>query len=63
MALPEISCFFPVKSFLGFFSHQHGKFFITQIKGLRTEDVVHYCKAHCDNVIVILGYVNKIDLI
>ena len=31
-----------------FFFHQHDKFFLTRIKGLRTEDVVHCtdCKAH-----------------
>ena len=38
---------------------------LTRIEGLRTEDVVHFtdCKAHWGNVIVILGYINKIDLI
>ena len=41
------------------------KFFLTQIEGLRREDVVQCteCKAHWGNVIVILGYMNKNDLI
>ena len=57
------SFFYPVKRVI--FFHQHGKFFLTQIQGLRTEDVVHCtdCKAHWLNVIVILGYINKFDLI
>ena len=57
------SFFYPVKRVI--FFHQHGKFFLTQIQGLRTEDVVHCtdCKAHWFNVIVILGYINKFDLI
>ena len=56
--------FSPLKRVL-FFLHQHGKFFITQFEGLRTEDVVHHtdCKAQWGNVIVILGYINKIYLI
>ena len=39
--------------------------YYSQIKRLRTEDVVHFtgCKVHWDNVIVILGYTNDIDLI
>ena len=66
VALPEVSSivfFYPVKRF--FFFHQHVKFFLTRIEGLRTEDVVHCtdCKAHWGNVIVILGYINKINLI
>ena len=65
VALPEVSSivfFYPVKRV---FSHQHVKFFLTRVEGLRTEDVVHCtdCKAHWGNVIVILGYINKIDLI
>ena len=54
--------FYPVK---GFFFSINVKFFLTRIEGLRTEDVVHCtdCKAHWGNVIVILGYINKIDLI
>ena len=49
----------------GFLSHRHVKFFLTRTEGLRTEDVVHCtaCKAQWGNVIVILGYINKIDLI
>ena len=48
-----------------FFSISMWRFFLTWIEGLRTEDVVHCadCKAHWGNVIVILGYINKIDLI
>ena len=46
------------------FFHQHGKFFLTALEGLRTEDVIHCtdCKALLGNVIAILGYINKIDL-
>ena len=66
VALPEASSIvFFFYSFKRFFFHQHVKFFLTRIEGLRTEDVVHCtdCKAHWGNVIVILGYINKIDLI
>ena len=47
-----------------FFSH-YGKFFITRIEGLKTQDVIHCtdCKAHWGNVIVILGCIDQIDLI
>ena len=47
------------------FFYQHVKFFLARIEGLRTEDVVHCtdCKAHWGKVIVILDYINKIDLI
>ena len=43
----------------GFFS-QHGKFFLTWIDGLRTEDVFHYtdCKVHWGTVIVISGCIH-----
>ena len=32
--------------------HQHGKFFLTQIEGLRSEDVIYCtdCKAHTTNM-------------
>ena len=41
------------------------KFFLTRIEDLRTEDAVCCtdCKACCVNVILIFGYINKIDLI
>ena len=44
-----------------FFS-QYGKFFLTQIEGQGTEDVVRSTEytAHWGNVIVIFGYINKI---
>ena len=77
VALPEVSsivlffvfCFLfffnLVKRVWVFFSINMWNFFLTQIEGLRTEDVVHCtdCKAHWGNVIVILGYINKTDLI
>ena len=46
----------------GFFS-QHGKFFLTWITDLRTEDVFHCtdCKVHWGTVIVISGCIYKID--
>ena len=53
VALPEVSFFFffPINSV--FVSA-----FLSWIKGLRTEDVVH-CKAHWGSVIVIWGFINK----
>ena len=38
------------------------KFFLTRIEGPRTEGVIH-STAHWSNVIVILGYITKTDLI
>ena len=55
--------FLPFVFFLlkGFFFHQNVKFFLTQIEGLRTEYVVYCtdCKAHWDNVIVILSKIKS----
>ena len=52
---PSLLFFFPVKSF--FSPHQHGKLFLTRIKGPRAEDVIHCtdCKAHWGDVIVVFG--------
>ena len=60
MTLPEVSSIFPPPLFSSLL-----KFSVTLIEGLMTEDVVHctVCKTHWGNVIVILGYLNKIDLI
>ena len=67
MGLPEVSSLVLLFTLLKvvFFFHQHVKFFPTRIVGVRAEDVVHCadCKAHGGNVILILSYINKIDLI
>ena len=66
VALPEASSIIFFVALLNrFFFHQHGKFFLTGVECLRTEDVDHYtdCRAHWGNVIVILGCINKTDLI
>ena len=60
--LPEVSSIFLFPPRWKFFFSQYGKFFLTQIEGLGTEGVV--CStdytAYWGNVIVILGYINKI---
>ena len=64
VALSEVS-FFLFFTLLKRSFHQHGKFFLTRVECLRTENVVHCtdCKAHWGNVIAIFIYINKTDLI
>ena len=51
--------FFPLLK--GFFS-QHGKFFLSRMEDLRTDDVVHCidCKVGWGSEIIILGYIHEI---
>ena len=52
-----------VQNFIvSFFFPSTWRFFLTWIEGLRTQGVFHCrdCKAHWGNVIVMLGYINKI---
>lgn len=61
MSLTDV--FLPATVFVCFFYAQ--EFFLTWSEGQSTEDVVCCtdCRAHCGNVIVLLGCINKHDLI
>ena len=63
-SVADIECPFTLKPWLVYVTNIKfkKKSFLTQIEGLRTEDVVHCtdCKAHWGNVFVILGYINTI---